>query len=71
MKCSELIFAPPLRAFLIIPGGWYMVVMDYVGNNYEELDDAWLNLSNSTHKSLVHKNMNQSGISACHRVCLG
>ena len=48
-----------------------MVVMDYVGNNYEELDDAWLNLSNSTHKSLVHKNMRQSGISACHRVCLG
>lgn len=30
-----------------------MVVMDYVSDDYEELDDARLNLSNSTHQSLV------------------
>ena len=30
-----------------------MVVMDYVSNDYKELDDAQLNLSNSNHQSLV------------------
>ena len=53
MKCSELKFAPPLRALSKIPGGWYMVIMDYVSNDYKELDDAQLNLSNSNHQSLV------------------
>ena len=53
MKCSELKFAPSLRALSKIPKGWYMVVMDYVSDDYEELDDARLNLSNSTHQSLV------------------
>lgn len=53
MKCSELKFAPSLRALSKIPKGWYMVVMDYISDDYEELDDARLNLSNSTHQSLV------------------
>lgn len=53
MKCSKLKFAPPLRALSKIPGGWYMVVMDYISDDYKELDDTQLNLSNSNHQSLV------------------
>ena len=43
--CAELGFAPTLRAFSDIAGGWHMVVMDYVGDAYEELDDVWPNLT--------------------------
>ena len=40
LKCSSLGFAPTLRGFQPVPGGWYMVVMDYVGDTYQELDDS-------------------------------
>lgn len=40
LMCSWLGFAPTLRGFQPIPGGWYMVVMDY-------LDDAYHNLTYS------------------------
>jgi serine/threonine protein kinase len=40
LKCSSLGFAPTLRGFQSIPGGWYMVIMDYIDNTYEELEDS-------------------------------
>ena len=40
LKCSSLGFAPTLRGFQLIPGGWYMVIMDYVGDTCQELDDS-------------------------------
>lgn len=44
-KCSELGFAPRLKAFSRVHAGWYMVVMDYVAEEYEELYDALPRLS--------------------------
>ena len=41
LKCSELGFAPALRGFKPVPGGWYMVVMDDIDATYQELDDAY------------------------------
>ncbi len=37
--CFELGFAPRLRAVEKIPGGWVMVVMDYLDENYSTLFD--------------------------------
>lgn len=40
LQCSSLGFAPTLRGFQPIPGGWYMVIMDYIDDTYEELADS-------------------------------
>jgi serine/threonine protein kinase len=39
LKCSTLGFAPALRGYQFIPGGWIMVVMDSIDDSYQELDD--------------------------------
>lgn len=36
--CASSGFAPRLRGFDSIPGGWWMVTMDYVNDEYEELE---------------------------------
>jgi serine/threonine protein kinase len=36
-KCFSMGFAPALRGFERLPGGWYMVVMDYIDDSYTEL----------------------------------
>ena len=46
-KCSMLGFVPTLRAFSKITGDWCVVVMDCVGGEYKELDDAWSKLTRS------------------------
>jgi hypothetical protein len=33
-KCRELGFAPDLKGFNRLPGGWYIVVMDFIGDTY-------------------------------------
>jgi hypothetical protein len=38
LKCCSLGFAPALHGFQAIPGGWHMVVMDFVGDEYQLLD---------------------------------
>jgi len=45
MTCSKLGFAPALRGFQEIPGQWYMVVMDYIGDEYHGLDESPLKAS--------------------------
>ena len=40
LKCASLGFAPALRGFDLIPGGWSMVVMDFVGDRYHGLDES-------------------------------
>jgi hypothetical protein len=40
LKCSSLRFAPPLLGFESLPGRWFMVVMDFVDDQYELLDDS-------------------------------
>jgi serine/threonine protein kinase len=40
LKCSSLGFAPALRGFDLIPGGWYMVVMDFIDDMYHNLEDS-------------------------------
>jgi serine/threonine protein kinase len=40
IKCSSMGFAPQLRGFQRVPGGWYMVIMDYLDDTYEDLDDS-------------------------------
>jgi serine/threonine protein kinase len=40
LKCSELGFAPALRGFERIDGGWYMVVMDLLDETYRDLHDS-------------------------------
>ncbi|KAF8523805.1 hypothetical protein JB92DRAFT_2882804 [Gautieria morchelliformis] len=41
LKCSSLGFAPALRGFEHIEGGWLMVVMDLIDDDtYEQLDDV-------------------------------
>jgi hypothetical protein len=39
LTCSSLGFAPALRGYQLIPGGWIMVVMDFIDDSYQELDD--------------------------------
>jgi serine/threonine protein kinase len=39
-KSAEQEFAPRLRGFQDIGGGWYMVVMDWVGDEYQLLDES-------------------------------
>jgi serine/threonine protein kinase len=40
LVCSSLGFAPTLRGFELIPGGWYMVVMDFIDDMYHDLKDS-------------------------------
>ena len=51
--CAHLGFAPKLRAFMKIPGNWYMVVMDDISDEYEELDDVWPTATNEARKKFV------------------
>ena len=37
LKCSLLGFAPALRSFERIPGRWYIVVMDFIDDEYHDL----------------------------------
>ena len=37
LKCASLGFAPALRGFELIPGGWYLVVMDFIDDEYHDL----------------------------------
>lgn len=37
LKCASLGFAPALRGFELIPGGWYLVVMDFIDDKYHDL----------------------------------
>jgi serine/threonine protein kinase len=39
LACASLGFAPRLRGFEILPGGWFMVVMDLLGDYYHTLID--------------------------------
>jgi hypothetical protein len=40
LECSSSGFAPALRGFERLAGGWFMVVMDYLGDEYELLADS-------------------------------
>jgi serine/threonine protein kinase len=40
LKCASLGFAPALRGFAEIAGGWFMVVMDFLGELYQDLADS-------------------------------
>jgi serine/threonine protein kinase len=40
LKCSSLGFAPALRGHDPLPGGWYMVVMDFIDYEFHELADS-------------------------------
>ena len=37
LKCVSLEFAPALRGFELNPGGWYLVVMDFIDDGYHVL----------------------------------
>jgi serine/threonine protein kinase len=40
LECTSLGFAPALRGFETLAGGWSMVVMDYLGDEYELLANS-------------------------------
>ena len=40
IKCASLGFAPALQGFQTIAGGWSMVVMDFVDDSYQLLEDS-------------------------------
>ena len=40
IKCAAMGIAPVLRGFDLVPGGWYMVTMDVVGEGYRCFDTA-------------------------------
>ena len=37
LKCASLGFAPALRGFELIPGGWYLVFMNFIDDEYHDL----------------------------------
>jgi len=39
LKCASLGFAPTLRGFESLPGGWFMAVMDLLGDDYQLLSE--------------------------------
>jgi hypothetical protein len=41
LKCSMLRFVLTLQGFESLPGGWYMVVMDFIDDAYELLEDSY------------------------------
>ena len=61
LKCSALGFAPALLGFESLPGGWHMVVMDFVDDTYELLDDSAFKhlFSNEVRERLVQ--LHQAG----------
>jgi serine/threonine protein kinase len=40
LKCASMGFAPRLMGFEKVPRGWYMVVMEYLDDTYQDLDDS-------------------------------
>jgi serine/threonine protein kinase len=60
-KCSSLGFAPALRGFQPIPGGWYMVVMDFIDNTYHELEDSYAKASFETEIREKVTSLHQAG----------
>jgi len=40
LLCSSLGFAPTLKGFELVPGGWYIVVMDFINDVYHDLGDS-------------------------------
>jgi hypothetical protein len=42
MRCAQLGFAPQLFGFESLPGGWFMVIMDWLGS------DKWCPLNEIT-----------------------
>ena len=61
LKCSALGFAPTLHGFESLPGGWYMVVMDFVDGTYELLEDSPFKLSFSTEVGEKLASLHQAG----------
>jgi hypothetical protein len=61
LKCSALGFAPRLRGFESLPGGWCMVVMDFVDDAYELLEDSLFKLSFSTEVREKLASLHQAG----------
>jgi serine/threonine protein kinase len=61
LKCSSSGFAPALRGFQLIPGGWYMVIMDYIGDTYEELYDSPIKTSFVTEVRDKVESLHQAG----------
>lgn len=53
--CARLGFAPTLRAFATIPGGWHMVIMDYLGDAYEELNDVWFKFNAEVRRKITEE----------------
>jgi hypothetical protein len=45
LHCASRGIAPRLRGFETLPGGWYMVVMDYIGDLFMPSNDAQLGLA--------------------------
>lgn len=41
LECFSMGFAPALKGFEPIPGGWYMVTMDVVSADYERFDTTF------------------------------
>ena len=60
-KCASRGFAPALRGFQRLPGGWYMVVMDFLGPAYQDLHDSTVKASYSEelHNKIVY--LHQAG----------
>ena len=61
LKCSALGFAPTLQGFESLPGGWYMVVMDFVDDAYELLEDSYFKPSFSTEVREKLTSLHQAG----------
>ncbi|KAF8308850.1 uncharacterized protein EI90DRAFT_3107321, partial [Cantharellus anzutake] len=59
--CSLLGFAPALRGFQSIPGGWSMVVMDFIDNTYHELEDSYAKASFETEIRTKVTSLHQAG----------
>jgi serine/threonine protein kinase len=66
MKCASMGFAPQLRGFEELPGGWYMAIMDYLdAASYQELCSALPELSLASKKNTAREI--HEAISALHQ----
>jgi hypothetical protein len=54
--CASRGFAPELKGFDKLPGGWYMVVMEDISNTYRQADSAadWSSIMMTLPKRLVN-----------------
>ena len=52
--CASMGIAPPLRGFETLPGGWFMVVMDRIGDEFVAMDVSKSPLTNEL-RGLVTK----------------